>query len=123
VAGGQARLTVDVTLPSELHVQSDKPRDPFLIATALNVKPPAGLVVERIAYPKPTDLVQAGRKEPLAVFGARFSIDVTLKVASVASPGEVVVPAQLRYQACDDKVCYAPARADVQWTLRVTSPK
>ena len=117
--GGTARLTLKVHLPGEFHVQSDKPRDQFLIPTALTLKPPVGIVVERTVYPKPTDLAQTGRKDPLAVFGGDFAIDVHLKVASDRPLGEVVIPGQLRYQACDDKVCYAPARADVQWTLRI----
>jgi thiol:disulfide interchange protein DsbD len=119
--GGSARLTLNVKLPPQYHVQSDKPRDQFLIATALNVKVPAGVTVARTVYPKPRDLAQAGRKEPLAVFGAEFSIEVHLTVAADAAPGDLVIPAQLRYQACDDKVCYAPARADVQWTLRIAA--
>ena len=119
VAGSIAIVTLKVRLPAEFHVQSDKPRDPFLIPTALTVKPPAGIVVDRLVYPKPTDLAQAGRKEPLAVFGGEFSIDVRLTIAAEAAAGDIVLPAQLRYQACDDKVCYAPARADVQWTLHV----
>jgi DsbC/DsbD-like thiol-disulfide interchange protein len=119
VAGTSAQLTLKVKLPAEFHVQSDKPRDPFLIATALTVKPPAGIVVDRIVYPKPTDLAQVGRKEPLAVFGGEFTIDVRLTIAAEAAAGEFVVPAQLRYQACDDKVCFAPARADLQWAFRV----
>ena len=118
-AGSNVTVTLKVLLPAEYHVQSDKPRDPFLIPTALTVKPPAAIAVERLVYPKPTDLAQAGRKEPLAVFGAEFSIDVHLRIAPEAAAGAVVVPGQLRYQACDDKVCYAPARADVQWTLRI----
>jgi thiol:disulfide interchange protein DsbD len=121
VAGTNTRVSLKVKLPTDFHVQSDKPRDPFLIPTALTVKPPAAVTVDRITYPKPTDLAQAGRKEPLAVFGAEFTIEVSLKVAPDTPAGELVVPAQLRYQACDDKVCYAPARADVQWTLRVVS--
>lgn len=120
LAGTSVRLTLKVKLPAEFHVQSDKPRDPFLIPTALTVKPPEGLAVARIIYPKPSDLAQVGRKEPLAVFGGEFSIDVSLTVAP-ETVGEFVVPAQLRYQACDDKVCYAPARAELQWTLRVTA--
>jgi thiol:disulfide interchange protein DsbD len=120
--GATARLTLNVKLPAEIHVQSDKPRDPFLIPTALTVKPPAGFAVERIIYPKPTDFAQAGRKEPLAVFGASFMIEVSVKIADDAAGGPVTVPAQLRYQACDDKVCFAPARADVQWTLNVERP-
>jgi DsbC/DsbD-like thiol-disulfide interchange protein len=119
--GSTARLRLNVKLPADIHVQSDKPRDPFLIPTALTVRPPAGFAVERIVYPKPSDFPQAGRKEPLAVFGASFAIEVDLKVAADAA-GAVTVPAQLRYQACDDKVCFAPARADVQWTLNVERP-
>jgi hypothetical protein len=29
------------------------------------------------------------------------------------------VPAHLKYQACDEAVCYPPAKADAQWTLAV----
>ena len=119
VAGSTAVVTLKVRVPAEFHVQSDKPRDEFLIPTALTVKPPAGIVVDRLVYPKPTDLAQAGRKEPLAVFGGEFSIDVRLTIAADLAAGDIVLPAQFRYQACDDKVCYAPARADVQWTLHV----
>jgi DsbC/DsbD-like thiol-disulfide interchange protein len=119
-AGSNVTVTLKVRLPAEFHVQSDKPpRDPFLIPTALTVKPPTGIVVDRLVYPKPTDLAQAGRKEPLAVFGGEFTIDVRLSIAPEVAVGAIILPAQLRYQACDDKVCYAPARADVQWTLRI----
>jgi thioredoxin:protein disulfide reductase len=121
LAGSTATVSLKVRLPDEYHVQSDKPRDPFLIPTALTVKPPAGIVVDRVVYPKPADLAQAGRKEPLAVFGGAFTIDVHLTIAAAAAAGEIVLPGQFRYQACDDKVCYAPARADVQWTLRIDS--
>jgi thiol:disulfide interchange protein DsbD len=117
--GAAGRVAVKVHLPAGFHVQSDKPRDQFLIPTALTVKAPAGVSVDRIVYPKPSDLAQAGRQEPLAVFGADFSIDLDIKVAAGTSSMEVIVPAQLRYQACDDKVCYAPARADVKWTLKI----
>ena len=33
--------------------------------------------------------------------------------------GDVVIPGRLRYQACDDKICYQPTTAPVEWTLRV----
>lgn len=119
-AGTIAKATLTVKLPDEIHVQSDKPRDPLLIATALTVKPPNGVTIDHIAYPKPTDLPQPGRNEPLAVFSGTFTIDAFLKIGPDAVTGEAAVPGQLRYQACNDTVCFPPARADVQWTLRVT---
>jgi hypothetical protein len=122
VAGTTAKVSVSVKLPEDIHLQSDKPRDKLLIATELTLKPPAGLALDRIVFPKPTDLAQPGRKDPLTVFSGTFTIDVFLKVAADARAGEVTLPAQLRYQACDASVCFAPARRDVQWTLRVTRP-
>lgn len=119
-AGTTVRALLNVSLPNDVHVQSDKPRDPALIPTVLTIEPPPGVTVSSIEYPTPTDLAQAGQKQPLAVFGPTFTIGVRLALAKDVGVGEVIVPARLRYQACDAKVCYPPARADAQWTLRVT---
>ena len=56
----------------------------------------------------PTDLTQAGQAQPLAVFEREFAIGVGRHRPANAAPGEVVVPARLRYQACDAQLCYAP---------------
>ena len=117
--GAGIKLLLNVKLPAGYHVQSDKPRDPLLIPTALTVKPPDGLKVDRIVYPAASDLAQSGREKPLAVFGSEFTIEVLVSRAPDAPTGEFVVPAQFRYQACDASVCYPPATADVQWTLRL----
>jgi DsbC/DsbD-like thiol-disulfide interchange protein len=119
-AGTTARVSLNVTLPADVHVQSDKPRDPSLIPTVLTVDAPAGVTVSKIVYPTPTNLAQAGQKQPLAVFGPTFTIGVELALAKDLPPGDLVIPARLRYQACDARACYPPARAEAQWTLRVT---
>jgi DsbC/DsbD-like thiol-disulfide interchange protein len=118
-AGTTVKATLTIKLPEDIHVQSDKPRDPLLIATALTLTPPNGIAVDHIVYPKPTDLAQPGRKEPLAVFSGTFTIDAFLRVGADTAAGDMTLPAQLRYQACNDTVCFVPARADVQWTLHV----
>jgi DsbC/DsbD-like thiol-disulfide interchange protein len=118
-AGTTVRLALRVALPQGLHVQADKPRDPSLIPTALTLDPPTGITVADIVYPKPTDLKQAGQKEPLAVFQQTFVVGVRVALDRGPMPGDVVVPARLRYQACDASFCYTPALENVQWTLRV----
>jgi hypothetical protein len=118
--GTSVRAALQVRLPSkELHVQSNKPRDPSLIPTVLTVTPPEGVRVAEIVFPKPTDLAQEGQPEPLAVFDHEFAIGVRFDVASTVAPGAIEIPARLRYQACDDRMCYAPASANVVWTLNV----
>lgn len=120
-AGTRARATLRVTMPANVHIQSDKPNDPTLIPTVLTVDPPAGVTVERIVYPAPSSLAQAGRPAPLAVFGPELTLEIHLSIASTAAAGEIRVPATLRYQACDDRVCFAPARQPAQWTFTVVA--
>jgi DsbC/DsbD-like thiol-disulfide interchange protein len=117
--GAGIKLLLNVKLPAGYHVQSDKPRDPLLIPTALTIKAPEGLKVDRIVYPAASDLAQPGRDKPLAVFGSEFTIEVLVSRAPDSPTGEFVLPARFRYQACDASVCYPPATADVQWILRL----
>lgn len=123
-AGGPARAALKISLPSVpagLHTNSNKPRDPNLIPIELTVEPPAGVTVSEIVFPEPTDLKQAGSDQPLSVFERDFTIGVVLDVARDAKPGEIVVPATLKYQACDEKQCYFPVRLKTGWTLRVVN--
>jgi DsbC/DsbD-like thiol-disulfide interchange protein len=117
--GAVVLLSLKVRLPEGIHVQSDKPKDALLIPTVLTLKAPSGVVVDRIVYPKATDFTQAGGREPLSVFDGEFAIEARVRLAADVPAGELILPAQLRYQACDASMCYAPARADAQWTLSV----
>ena len=117
--GQTVTVELRVELPENIHVQSDKPRDPYVIPTLLTFTLPEGVTVEEITYPASTDFLLAGQKEPLAVFGHEFTIEVRLALDADVSPGEMVVSGSLRYQACDDTVCFAPATAAVEWHMHV----
>ncbi len=117
-AGTTVRAALVVRLPDGYHTQSNAPRDPSLIPTVLTVTPPDGVTVEEIVFPPAHDFIQAGQAEPLAVFEREFVIGVRLALADLGE-GPVAVPATLRYQTCDDSVCYAPVRTELQWTLNV----
>ena len=117
--GSQLRVALTVGLPEGLHVQSDKPRDPSLIPTTLAIEAPAGVRVTQLVFPHPTDFAQAGQAQPLAVFEHEFVVGAELEIDASVKPGELTIPARLRYQACDDKVCFRPTTATTGWTVRV----
>jgi cytochrome c biogenesis protein CcdA len=121
VAGAAARIALQVTLPEGFHVNANKPRDPSLIPIVLTVEAPAGVTVTEIVYPVPTDFEQQGAELPLAVYERAFAIGVTVDIDSSVPPGEIAIPARLRYQACDEKMCYIPATVTTGWTLRVVA--
>jgi thiol-disulfide isomerase/thioredoxin len=112
-------LSLTVTMPREYHVQAHEPRDPSLIPTILDVEVPEGATVLGVKYPKPQEFSLAGSNDVLLVYGPTFTIDVRLRLPATAAAGDVRVPAVLRYQACDDAVCFAPARATAEWSVRV----
>jgi Disulphide bond corrector protein DsbC len=120
-AGAKGTVTLRVKLPETVHVQSDKPLDKSLIPTALTIEPPPGLRVDKIVYPAAAKLKQEGQPQPLAVFGHDFTITVHLAVAPNAAAGELNMPGQLRYQACDEFMCYPPKRVDTKWAIRITN--
>ncbi|MGD9905525.1 MAG: protein-disulfide reductase DsbD domain-containing protein, partial [Vicinamibacterales bacterium] len=118
-AGTTVRAALQVTLPEGFHVQSNKPRDASLIATELAVESVAGVHATEIVFPDAIDFVQEGLPEPLLVFEREFVVGVRLAIPADAPAGVVTLPARLRYQACDDSVCFAPATATAEWSLRI----
>jgi thioredoxin:protein disulfide reductase len=117
--GTTVRAALKITLPEGFHVQSNKPRDASLIPTELSVDGPSGIQVEELVFPVAVDFPQEGLDQPLLVFDREFTIGVRLSLPATLPPGEIVVPARLRYQACDEKMCYAPSTAQTSWALKV----
>ena len=117
--GTSAKLLLKVALPEQIHIQSDKPRDPALFPTALVLTLPPGLTVTATKYPPAVDFRQEGQPEPLAVFEKTFTVTATVAVGASVKPGELTIPGRFDYQACDDKVCYRPIKMPVTWTLTV----
>ena len=87
--GTGVQAAIQVSLPEGLHVNSNRPRDPFLIPVVLSIESPAGVSVEEIVYPEAIDLVQQGADLPLAVYEREFVIGVRLNVAGDVQPGEI----------------------------------
>ena len=100
-------------------MQSDEPRDPYVIPTLLSFTLSEGFTVDEIIYPESIDFLLEDWDEPLAVFDHEFTIEVQLAVDADLSPGEVVVPGSFLYQACDDRICFPPRTAAVEWRIEV----
>jgi thiol:disulfide interchange protein DsbD len=119
-AGTTSRVALKVTLDPGFHVNSNSPLDDLLIPTVLKLDPPAGVTLEGVAFPTAILLEQVGAEAPLAVFEEEFLVGATLGVDASLSPGSYVVPGTLRYQACNDRMCFTPKNVPVQFDLTVT---
>ena len=118
-AGTTARVGLDVVLDPGYHVNSEAPLDDLLIPTVLRLDPPEGFTLEGVAFPEAILLDQVGVDEPLAVFEEEFTIGAALRVDAALAPGDYTVPGTLRYQACNDRMCFNPTNAPVEFALTV----
>ncbi len=120
-AGSTVHLSLKVAMPANIHVQANQPRDPSLIPTVLDVQPPAGVTVDSITYPEPKEFKLAGSSDSLLVYGPEFTVQIDLKVAPNVSAGDLAVAGVLHYQACDERICFAPTRANTAWAVPVSA--
>ena len=121
-AGGTYRVAFEAQLEPRgtgLHVNSNEPLESFLIPTVLTLEPPEGIVLDGVAWPTPVLLEQQGAEQPLAVFEEHFVLGAALRLAGDLEPGTYPVGGSLRYQACDDRMCYLPTRVPVRFDVTV----
>jgi thiol:disulfide interchange protein DsbD len=120
--GSAVRAILKIALPDGLHIQSDRPRDETLIPTAVRFRPTADLTVTEVVYPSTVEFSIPGIGDAQPVFEKDVLIGVTMQVAKDAAHGPVSIPAQLTYQACDDRQCFVPKRVEVVWNLEIVPP-
>ncbi len=99
-------LTVDARLLSGWHVNSHKPTEDYLIATAAQVAPAPGVVAGEPRYPEGRLVKFSFAENPLSVYEDRFAIEIPV-TWSGAAPASL--KGQIDFQACNDKQCLAPA--------------
>jgi DsbC/DsbD-like thiol-disulfide interchange protein len=109
--GASAPQTIKVVVLPGFHVNSDKPRDEFLIPLKLTWTG-GPLEAKTINYPKPEEIKVAG--QTLVVFTGSFAIQTDFKAPPNAAPGPATVTGKLHYQACNSDMCFRPATVDVR---------
>jgi DsbC/DsbD-like thiol-disulfide interchange protein len=124
VAPGQKlSLSFDITPKRGMHVYAPGKHDYQIIAVKLDPQP--WLKAAPTTYPPSEIYYFKELDEKVETYGKPFTLvqDVTVlntpaaKKALSASP--IKLSGRLEYQACDDKVCYAPTKVPVSFALTV----
>jgi len=116
--GARVTLALVVDVPAGLHLQGDQPPKPF-IPTRLWIDPASGADIREIVYPPTKNLSLPGYEQPLVVFEGKTAIGVDVDLPASVPPGAFTIPARLRYQACNDSVCFQPVTLEVAWTIPI----
>jgi len=122
-AGDKVSLTFDITPKRNMHVYAPGKHDYQVIAVKIDPQP--WLKVAPTTYPPSEIYYFKELDEKVETYGKPFKLvqDMTIlntaaaKKALAASPKKIT--GKLEYQACDDRVCYAPAKIPVSFDLKV----
>jgi thiol:disulfide interchange protein DsbD len=120
-AGGRADAVLDLTIEPGWHINANPPSPDYMIATQAAIAAANNLAGGDAIYPAPHRLKVAFDEMPLAVYDAKARIRVPLTASAMASPGARMLSGTLRFQACNDQVCLAPATVPFQVNVTVTA--
>jgi len=117
-------LVADFALPPKMHVYTPEVKGYIPIRLTLEDSP--YYVARAAEYPKGDLLLLPAINEIVPVYENQFRItqDVVLAASNVLEPllnGDktLQIRGSLRYQACDDKICYLPETLPMEWTFRL----
>jgi DsbC/DsbD-like thiol-disulfide interchange protein len=110
VAGKPTVVELHFRVNEGLHINSHTPREKSFIPTQLLVEEPTGVNVASVDFPTGSDYSPAfSPNDKLSVYTGEF----VLRAHVTAQPGDHLIQAALRYQACDANSCYPPKKAPV----------
>ena len=116
--GGVVTLWADVTPKPNIHVYATDQEG--LTPVTLVLTPQPGVTAGKVKYPASEMSVSAGATQAVPVYRKPFRLAEPITVAASAKSGEVLtISGVIKYQACDDRLCYPAAALPVTWAVTV----
>jgi len=117
--GGAFRVAVRAHIREDLHINSHRPGDSFLVPTIVTLHETKDITFGPVSYPAPEHKRFSFSERHMPVYedtatfvaGARTSDDIPF--------GALEISGSLSYQACDNTACFAPDSKDFTVSLTV----
>jgi DsbC/DsbD-like thiol-disulfide interchange protein len=123
--GQKLTLQLDVTPKPRMHVYA--PGQDGYIPISLKLDEQTAFTAAKGKYPAGEKYFMPALNETQIVYGKPFRITQEVTLARTAALRELAkqdaasltIKGTVRYQACDDRICYLPANVPVEWTVRL----
>lgn len=120
--GGQLQVAVRIAIDKSWHINSDKPKESYLIPTQLKLEigpDAAGIRLVTTKYPKAKELQLGFSDVPVSVFEGEITAISVLDIPETIKPGDYKIKVIVDYQSCNDKTCMPPMSALEEINLAV----
>lgn len=116
--GSSVRGVVILEIPDGLHVNSNRPNNKYAIPTTLRLYS-KDVNVGKVLYPRGKDKKFPFNENPINIYEGKVRFIFSVKVPQSFKGKTIKVRAVVRYQACNDEVCFPPKEKEVLLTARV----
>jgi len=107
--GSEFKVAIKVNVADKWHINSDKPREDYLVPTQLTLSDTQQFKLVKTFYPEPKEYKFSFSETPLVVLEGEFVIGALIKVDNKVQPGKYFLIFNLDYQACNNQSCLPPA--------------
>lgn len=115
----ELKLALKIDVHENWHINSDQPKDEFLIPTTISVKPEEKVELNLVKFPEAHDFNFAFSDKPVSVFEGTVYIGAIVKIPETLELGEHTLKVALNYQACNDQSCMPPNSIEKEITFEV----
>jgi DsbC/DsbD-like thiol-disulfide interchange protein len=117
-SGARVALVLDIKPKPSIHVYAPGQKD--FIPVSLTLTPQDAVTAAAVQFPAAEKLTLKDLDETQLVYSKPFRIVQNVTIAPRALAGRtagITIKGTLKYQACDDSICYAPVSVPVAWTI------
>lgn len=116
--GTVGKGSITLTIPKELHINSNKPTSEFMIPTAVRLASNQ-VKITQIFYPKGKNQKFDFSEEAINVYEGKVLIRFTFNVPKNLKSDTIKISAIVSYQACTNEVCYPPTKKEIFLAAKV----
>ena len=113
----QGSIVMDI--PSGYHINASRPLEKFLIPTQVTIESSKGIRVGPVNYPRAVLRTFKFSKNKVLVYEGRPTMRFNVTVPRNVAAGSVELKTRVRYQSCNDDVCFPPQTREVGLWLNV----
>ncbi|HEV7889115.1 MAG TPA: protein-disulfide reductase DsbD domain-containing protein [Pyrinomonadaceae bacterium] len=122
--GSSFQAAIVMEIPRGMHVNSNKPLGKYAVPTVVKVDSPRGLRVTSVSYPRSsvrTFRFGGSQEERLAVYEGRAIFRFNVNVAPGAEQQVARIRVSVRFQSCNDEVCFPPATRELTLPIAIVN--
>ena len=116
--GKATRVTVVLNIPGGLHANSNRPGSEYAIPTTVRATA-NGVKIGAVSYPRGRNRKFGFSENTINVYEGRAAFGFNITVPANYSGSTVRINVTVKYQTCNDEVCYPPKSKQITLTARV----